>query len=146
MQRCNVHHHIWGIEPSLYWKLNYFDTTESIALSNNTNYLKFLQGNVKKQKQAMHILTVLWVFISLSLPTQCTKCLVLCEPLKDFKVVGKCLPGATRILDGYWNIPTSSKRECHGHSVVIICVYSCDIQFLRWSNHTVIRTFFNCCS
>ena len=83
---------------------------------------------------------------SLSVLINVLICLVLCELLEDFEVVGECFSGATGILDGYRNIPTSSKRECHGHSMVIICVYRSDSQFLRWSNHTVVRAFFNGCS
>lgn len=71
---------------------------------------------------------------------------MLCKSLQDFKVVWECFAGATGVIDGNRNISTGSKWECHGHSVIVVCVYSRHIEILRWSDHTVIWSFFNCCS
>lgn len=144
MQRCAIPR--LEEKSDVTWKLIYFDTTEQIALSTiqiiSRPYRVIFRNKSKPHTHCF--VSVLSLFFSSLLNVQ--ECLVLSEPLKDFKIVRKCLPGATRILDGYWNVSTSSKRECHCHSMVIICVYRCYIQFLGRSNHTVIRTFFNRCS
>lgn len=68
------------------------------------------------------------------------------ESLKNFKVIRKRLPSATRILNGHRNIRTGGKRESHGHPVIIISVYCRHIQLFWRSYHTVVRPFFNRCS
>lgn len=50
-------------------------------------------------------------------------CSVLDELLKHFEVVRERFPGAAGILNGNWNILAGSERECHSHSVVVVCVY-----------------------
>lgn len=71
---------------------------------------------------------------------------MLCEPVEDFKVVRESFASATWILYGNWNIGTGSKRKCHGHSVVIVCIDRCYVQLLWWGDHAVIWPFLNCCS
>lgn len=71
---------------------------------------------------------------------------MLCKPLEDFKVVGESFASATGILDCDRNICTGSKRECHGHSVIIVGIYFRNVQFLWWGDDTVIWPFFDRCS
>jgi hypothetical protein len=48
--------------------------------------------------------------------------LMLCQVFQCSEVGWKCLSRATWILNGNGCISTCSKRECHRHTVIIICV------------------------
>lgn len=72
--------------------------------------------------------------------------LILCKVFQCSEVGWKCLSCATWILNGNGCISTCSKRECHRHSVIIICVNR------RWGDlfwrgdDAVILALFNLCS
>ena len=45
------------------------------------------------------------------------------DALQDIKVRGERLPGAARIVDDHRHATAGDQGECHGHAVVVICIY-----------------------